>query len=64
MESGHKENIWVGVCGEMASCEKSAPILLGLGVDELSMNSSSILTIRHLMSELTYKRLKKIANDY
>ena len=64
VESGHKENIWVGVCGEMASCEKSAPILLGLGVDELSMNSSSILTIRHLMSELTYKRLKKIANDY
>src|SRR6266849_4206825 len=37
VESGHREDRWVGVCGELAADADAVPLLLGLGVDELSM---------------------------
>ena len=36
VDAAHKHNIWVGVCGEMAGDPALTPLLLGLGVDELS----------------------------
>jgi len=34
VEAGHKAGIWVGLCGEVAA-DLAAPILLGLGLDEI-----------------------------
>ena len=36
VNAAHRHGIWVGVCGEMASDPAMVPLLLGLGVDELS----------------------------
>ena len=36
VEAAHRHNIWVGVCGEMASDVLLMPVLIGLGIDELS----------------------------
>ena len=58
VDAAHNERIWVGVCGEMASDSKSIPTLLRIGVDELSMNASSILSIRHLVSEISTDEIK------
>lgn len=58
VDATHREGIWVGVCGEMAANSNSAPVLLGLGVDELSMNASSILSIRYLISEISIDEIK------
>ena len=33
----HAANRWIGMCGEMAGREEVAPLLLGLGLDEISM---------------------------
>ena len=46
IENGHKEGIWVGMCGEAAGDKKLLPILLAMGLDEFSMSASSILRSR------------------
>ncbi|WP_147820302.1 phosphoenolpyruvate--protein phosphotransferase [Salidesulfovibrio onnuriiensis] len=41
-EAGRAAGIEVGMCGELAGNAKAAPLLLGLGLDELSMNAPAI----------------------
>ncbi len=40
-DAAHANDIWVGVCGEMAGEVLFTPLLLGLGMDELSANASA-----------------------
>jgi phosphotransferase system enzyme I (PtsI) len=42
IDKAHQEGIEVGICGELASEPLAIPILLGLGVDEFSVNPLSI----------------------
>lgn len=62
IDNGHKEGIWVGMCGEMAGDQKLIPILLGMGLDEFSMSPISILPARRLIRSLKYEDAKRIAN--
>lgn len=55
VEAAHARNKWVGVCGEMAGDLLAAPLLLGLGVDELSMNAPAIPQVKQLVRELDYQ---------
>lgn len=57
----HEADKWVGVCGEMAGVKESALLLLGLGVDELSMGYNSILEIREMISKVTKEEAKDLA---
>lgn len=63
IENGHKEGIWVGMCGEMAGDERMIPILLGLGLDEFSMSPISILPARKLIRSLSAEEMKAYANE-
>lgn len=45
-EAAHAVGKWVGVCGELAADPVAVPILLGLGVDELSISVSAIPTVK------------------
>jgi phosphoenolpyruvate-protein phosphotransferase len=40
--AAHQHGKWVGVCGELAGDPLAVPMLVGLGVDELSMNPGAI----------------------
>ena len=40
-DAAHQSQIWVGVCGEMAGDVALIPLLLGLGMDELSVSAAS-----------------------
>ncbi|MCG8539012.1 MAG: phosphoenolpyruvate--protein phosphotransferase [Clostridia bacterium] len=62
IDNGHKEGIWVGMCGEMAGDKRMIPILLGLELDEFSMSPISILPARKLIKSLSYEEMKKFAN--
>ncbi|MEH7220485.1 phosphoenolpyruvate--protein phosphotransferase [Bacillus toyonensis] len=53
IDAAHKEGKWAGICGEMAGDEIAIPILLGLGLDEFSMNATSILRARNQILKLS-----------
>ncbi|VUD51474.1 Phosphoenolpyruvate-protein phosphotransferase [Thalassocella blandensis] len=57
----HKHNKWAGVCGGIASDPLAVPILLGLGVDELSVSVPSIPSIKAQIRELDVASCKTLA---
>lgn len=61
IQAAHKENKWVGMCGEMAGTPIAIPILLGMGLDEFSMSASAVLPARALLSRLDRAKLASIA---
>ena len=54
VEAAHSNGIEVVMCGEMAGEPLYLPILLGLGIDELSMNPLCILRIKRILRSITY----------
>ncbi len=63
VQAGHRAGIRVAVCGELASFPLAAPILLGLGVDEWSMNAPAIPTIKAAIADLTKQEADAIARE-
>ncbi|QIB27593.1 phosphoenolpyruvate--protein phosphotransferase [Caloranaerobacter azorensis] len=63
IDNGHKQGIWVGMCGEMAGDPKLIPILIGMGLDEFSMSPISILRARRIIRNIERKEMEKIANQ-
>lgn len=63
IEAAHAENKPVGMCGEMAGNITAIPVLLGLGLDEFSMNSPAILPVRDTMRNLHKTDMKVLANQ-
>jgi phosphotransferase system enzyme I (PtsI) len=63
IDAAHQNNIWVGMCGEMASDEIFALVLLGLGLDEFSLSSLAIPQIKYIIRSVTYAQAKNIANE-
>ncbi len=61
VKCAHRENIWVGVCGEMASDPLSVLILLGLGVDEFSVAPTSLLEIKKIIRNTNWEEVQGIA---
>jgi len=61
IKCAHRENIWVGVCGEMASDPLSVLILLGLGVDEFSVAPTSLLEIKKIIRSAEWEETQEIA---
>jgi phosphotransferase system enzyme I (PtsI) len=60
--SGHEAHIWVGLCGELAADPLAIPLLIGLGIDELSMNPSSIPRAKMVLRTITIPQCEEIAN--
>lgn len=60
IENGHKEGIMVGMCGEAASDEKLIPVFLAMGLDEFSMNPSSILKARYLINNTSKEEIEDL----
>jgi len=63
IDAAHENNIWVGMCGEMASDEIFCLVLLGLGLDEFSLPSLAIPQIKYIIRSVTYEHAKNIANE-
>ncbi len=61
VEAGHQHGIWVGVCGEMAGDPLLTPLLLGLGVNELSVAPPSVPQIKYLIRRLKLAEVKVLA---
>jgi len=62
IKCAHRENIWVGACGEMAGDSLFALILLGLEVDEFSVAPTSLLEIKKLIRGIKWEETQEVAS--
>jgi phosphotransferase system enzyme I (PtsP) len=60
VEGAVKHNCPVSVCGEMAGDPRAALVLLGLGVDSLSMSASSLLRVKWVIRQFKRSRARKL----
>ncbi len=60
-DAAHHHKIWVSVCGEMASDPVLAPLLIGLGVDELSAAPSLVPPIKFVLRRLKLSEAHALA---
>jgi len=63
IEAAHRAGKWVGMCGEMAGNLEAIPLLLGLGLDEFSMNAPVIPAAKQLIASLTREEAAQIAKS-
>ena len=61
VDAAHSKGKWVGLCGELAGELLAIPILLGLGLDEFSMNPPAIPFAKYLIRSITLKQAKELA---
>lgn len=60
-EAAHKHGIPVGMCGALAGKAEAAELLVGLGLDELSMNAPQIPEVKKAIRKLTSKNAQELA---
>jgi phosphocarrier protein FPr len=61
ISAAHAGGIWVGMCGELAGNALATPLLVGLGLDELSMNAPSIPGVKTAVRRHTIAEAQEIA---
>ncbi|RMF27993.1 MAG: phosphoenolpyruvate--protein phosphotransferase, partial [Chloroflexi bacterium] len=61
IDAAHAAGIWVGLCGELAGDPLAAPVLLGLGLDEFSMNPPAIPAVKQAIRQITRAEAQEIA---
>ncbi|MBV7330924.1 phosphoenolpyruvate--protein phosphotransferase [Chloroflexi bacterium TSY] len=61
IKAAQQANIPVGVCGELAGNPDAAPLLIGLGVSELSMNGSAIPSVKQRIRSFELSEMQAIA---
>jgi phosphoenolpyruvate-protein phosphotransferase/dihydroxyacetone kinase phosphotransfer subunit len=54
IDAAHARGKWVGICGEMAGDPRLTRLLVGLGVDELSLSAPAIPEIKRIIRQTSY----------
>ena len=62
-DAAHGHNIWVGVCGEMAGDIALIPLLLGLGMDELSVSASLVPRVKRAVQSLEIEECRLLVDE-
>ena len=63
IDCAHRNNIVCGMCGEAAGDSLYIPLLVGMGLDDFSMNANKILESRKLIRNLDYEECKALADE-
>ncbi|MFS0724210.1 phosphoenolpyruvate--protein phosphotransferase [Paenibacillus sp. 1P07SE] len=61
IDAAHRAGKWAGMCGGMAGDPLAAPLLLGLGLDEWSMDAGAIARIKQVLSQLDSGECRELA---
>lgn len=61
INAAHRNNKWVGMCGEMAGDISCVPLLIGLGLDEFSMSAGSIPLVKRRVRHLSRMQCRELA---
>ena len=63
VQAAHAAGRWVGVCGEMAGDPHTAALLVGLGVDELSVSTYDLPRVKAAIRSVRYDSVREIADE-
>jgi phosphoenolpyruvate-protein phosphotransferase len=63
VRAAHQYGKWVGVCGGIASDPQAVPLLIGLGVDELSVSVPTIPSIKAQIRQLSLADCQQLAQE-
>src|SRR5882757_3343048 len=63
VDAAHAHNLWVGVCGEMGGDITLTPLLLGLGVDELSTGAALVPRVKRAVQALDISACLQLVED-
>ena len=61
IDAAHAKRKWVGLCGELAGEPLAIPILLGLGLDEFSMNPPAIPLAKQIIRAVSLEQAQQVA---
>ena len=62
-DAAHASRIWVGVCGEMAGDVALVPLLLGLGMDELSAAATLVPRVKRAVQSVAIPECRELVED-
>jgi phosphotransferase system enzyme I (PtsI) len=62
-DAAHANNIWVGVCGEMAGDVALIPLLVGLGMDELSVATTLVPRVKRAVQSLDVPTCSRLIEE-
>jgi len=60
IEAAHRQGKWVGLCGELGGDSLAAPLLVGLGLDEISMSPVFIPEMKEKIMGLSYEKGREL----
>ena len=63
VQAVHRQGKWIGLCGELGAKGSVLPLLVGLGLDELSMSAPSIPAAKARMAQLDSRECRKLLNQ-
>ncbi|MBM4153481.1 MAG: phosphoenolpyruvate--protein phosphotransferase [Lentisphaerae bacterium] len=63
IEAARSAGIWTGVCGEMGGNPLLAPLLVGLGVDELSVSPNMAPLVKDVIRAVTFSECERLAAE-
>jgi phosphoenolpyruvate-protein phosphotransferase len=61
VQGAHAAGKWVGLCGELGTDPVAVPILVGLGLDELSVNVAAVPAVKALIRAVSYEHARALA---
>jgi len=63
IDAGNEHGIWTGVCGEMAGDIRLTPLLIGLGVEELSVGPQQVPRVGQAVRSLSHAECAAMADE-
>ena len=61
VDAAHAHGIWAGLCGEMGGNPLMTPLLMGLGVDEISVSPSQVPLVKDVIRKMRYGDAEALA---
>jgi phosphoenolpyruvate-protein kinase (PTS system EI component) len=63
VDAAHAQGRWVGVCGNLAAERVACPILIGLGVDELSVSPPAVSDLKSRIRDINLASAQSLARQ-
>ena len=63
VQAVHRQGKWIGLCGELGAKGSVLPLLVGLGLDEISMSAPSIPATKARLAQLDSRACRQLLNQ-